>query len=78
MKSRTHFVVPLVILLTVTLFVLPTPVRGAGLNLGWDDCGGQPASLDKVELTRFRGHLTIWVGGSHDAQESRTPTAVSA
>jgi transposase len=26
-----------------------------------------------VELTRFRGHLTIWVGGSHDAEEVRPP-----
>ncbi len=22
-----------------------------------------------VELTRFRGHLTLWVGGHHDAEE---------
>jgi hypothetical protein len=31
-----------------------------------------------VELTRFRGHLTIWVGGLHDAEEVRTPRAVPA
>jgi hypothetical protein len=33
--------------------------------------------LDGLELTRFRGHLTIGVGGFHDAEEVRTTTAVS-
>jgi hypothetical protein len=28
-------------------------------------------------LTRFRGHLTIGVGGHHDAEEVRTAAAVS-
>ena len=30
-----------------------------------------------VELTRFRGHLTIWVGGLHDAEEACTTSTVS-
>jgi hypothetical protein len=34
--------------------------------------------MESVELTRFRGHLTIWVGGSHDAEEVCTPTAIPA
>jgi hypothetical protein len=31
-----------------------------------------------LELTRFRGHLTIGVGGFHDAKEVHTTTAVPA
>ena len=30
----------------------------------------------QVDLPWFRGHLTIGVGGHHDAEEVRTPTAV--
>jgi hypothetical protein len=31
-----------------------------------------------MELTRVRGHLTLWVGGLHDAQEACTTGAVSS
>ena len=39
---------------------------------------GKPTACrvkDKLELTRFRGHLTLWGGGIHDAENE---TAVSA
>ena len=31
--------------------------------------------LALVELTRFRGHLTLWVGGLHDAEEQAALSA---
>jgi hypothetical protein len=59
MKSTNRIVVSIAVLLTVTAFGFPTAARGdggapmrqmagGGLNLGWDDCGGQPASLNKT------------------------------
>ena len=68
----------LALALVPCLVALALPaIAAASVTIDFDTYPGGGV-VPGLALTRFRGHLTIWVGGSHDAQEGSTPTAVSS